>query len=82
MEEGKKRYRVKQSFDATRVGELDQCSSVSGAETKDTTIHENTLVWAYPEEDGFVRFMTPTALSTFCVRSSVFSKSTERDLLK
>jgi hypothetical protein len=78
----KERYLVTDEFDATRVGELDQCLSISDAETNDETIKRGSYVFAYPEKDGYIKFTTPSALSTFCVKSNIFVDCTKRDFLK
>jgi hypothetical protein len=44
----KERYIVTHKFDATGVGELDQCSSILGAETDDTPIKKGVDVLALP----------------------------------
>lgn len=82
MMPAKERYLVTNEFDATRVGELDECISMLGAETDDETIKIGSYVFAYPEKSGFIRFTTQSALSTFCVRASVFTNCTKRDYLK
>ena len=78
----KERFLVTEKFDATGIGELDQCSSILGAETDDKTIVKDSYVLAYPEKDGFRKFTSQSTLATFCVRSSIFNQCTKRDQLK
>jgi hypothetical protein len=80
MESARKCYLVSNAFKAVRLDDGKKCKDLDVDEPAEIPVTSGSFLWAYDEEDGWVRFTL--SQTTLCVGASVFSNCTERYVSK